>query len=109
MHYKFWSKLSKPDGKCYLEISVKVIFITRFHRAFCSFLFTAIIFICLGIKKYIVSLIIKISSDPVSLEREKMYLNKLNMILVQVKRLSSVNRDRESYYNCDSSNSYKFG
>lgn len=37
-----------------------------------------------GIKKYIVALIIKTSSDPVLLEREKMYLNKLNMILVQV-------------------------
>ncbi|KAL0267451.1 UNVERIFIED_CONTAM: hypothetical protein PYX00_009718 [Menopon gallinae] len=39
---------------------------------------------CDGIKKYIVALIIKISSDPELLEREKMYLNKLNMILVQV-------------------------
>lgn len=38
----------------------------------------------LGIKKYIVALIIKTSSDPETLEREKMYLNKLNMILVQV-------------------------
>lgn len=41
-----------------------------------------------GIKKYIVGLIIKISSDAVSLEREKMYLTKLNMILVQVSALS---------------------
>lgn len=39
---------------------------------------------CEGIKKYIVGLIIKTSSDAESLEREKMYLNKLNMILVQV-------------------------
>ncbi|KAK6636151.1 Exportin-1 [Polyplax serrata] len=39
---------------------------------------------CDGIKKYIVALIIKISSDPESLERDKMYLNKLNMILVQI-------------------------
>ncbi|XP_075225600.1 exportin-1 emb [Lycorma delicatula] len=39
---------------------------------------------CEGIKKYIVGLIIKTSSDPETLEREKMYLNKLNMILVQV-------------------------
>lgn len=41
-----------------------------------------------GIKKYIVSLIIKISSDAITLEREKMYLNKLNMILVQVRTSS---------------------
>ncbi|KAL1121954.1 hypothetical protein AAG570_003362 [Ranatra chinensis] len=39
---------------------------------------------CEGIKKYIVGLIIKTSSDPEIMEREKMYLNKLNMILVQV-------------------------
>ena len=38
----------------------------------------------LGIKKYIVALIIKTSSDPQTLEREKVYLNKMNMILVQV-------------------------
>lgn len=39
---------------------------------------------CEGIKKYIVGLIIKTSSDPETMEREKIYLNKLNMILVQV-------------------------
>lgn len=39
---------------------------------------------CEGIKKYIVALIIKTSSDPESLETNKTYLNKLNMILVQV-------------------------
>ncbi|XP_014218596.1 exportin-1 [Copidosoma floridanum] len=39
---------------------------------------------CEGIKKYIVGLIIKTSSDPESLEASKVYLNKLNMILVQV-------------------------
>lgn len=40
-----------------------------------------------GIKKYIVELIIKTSSDPETMESKKMYLNKLNMILVQVKSL----------------------
>ncbi|XP_013415271.1 exportin-1 isoform X2 [Lingula anatina] len=39
---------------------------------------------CEGIKKYIVGLIIKTSSDPETLEREKVYLGKLNMILVQI-------------------------
>ncbi|CAL1266809.1 unnamed protein product [Larinioides sclopetarius] len=39
---------------------------------------------CDGIKNYIVSLIIKTSSDPKTLEQEKVYLNKLNMILVQI-------------------------
>lgn len=41
-----------------------------------------------GIKKYIVGLIIKTSSSSESLERERMYLNKLNMILVQVRVMS---------------------
>ncbi|CAH0555182.1 unnamed protein product [Brassicogethes aeneus] len=39
---------------------------------------------CEGIKKYIVSLIIKTSSNSETLEENKTYLNKLNMILVQV-------------------------
>jgi len=41
-------------------------------------------FFCAGIKKYIVGLIIRTSSDAALLEREKVYLGKLNMILVQV-------------------------
>ena len=44
-----------------------------------------------GIKKYIVGLIIKSSSEPETMEREKIYLNKLNMILVQVTEKSSIN------------------
>lgn len=41
----------------------------------------------LGIKKYIVGLIIKTSSEQQLLEKEKVYLGKLNMILVQVSQL----------------------
>jgi len=39
---------------------------------------------CEGIKKYIVGLIIKTSSEAELLEKEKVYLGKLNMILVQI-------------------------
>lgn len=39
---------------------------------------------CEGIKKYIVGLIIKNSSDNVSMENNKVYLKKLNMILIEV-------------------------
>nr|AYG77763.1 exportin [Dugesia japonica] len=39
---------------------------------------------CEGIKKYIVGLIIKTSSNMQMLENEKVYLGKLNMILVQI-------------------------
>lgn len=37
-----------------------------------------------GIKKYIIALIVKTSSNPELMEKEKVYLNKLNMILVQI-------------------------
>jgi exportin-1 len=39
---------------------------------------------CEGIKKYVVGLIIKTSSDPKTMEANKVYLNKLNIILVQI-------------------------
>lgn len=37
-----------------------------------------------GIKKYIVGLIIKLSGDPAQQMQEKVFLGKLNVILVQV-------------------------
>lgn len=39
---------------------------------------------CDGIKKYIVGLIIKVSSDAEVFEKEHLYINKLNMVLVQI-------------------------
>lgn len=39
---------------------------------------------CEGIKKYIVGLIIKTSSENETAEREKVYLSKLNMVLVLI-------------------------
>uniref|UniRef100_A0A1A9URN0 Exportin-1 n=1 Tax=Glossina austeni TaxID=7395 RepID=A0A1A9URN0_GLOAU len=39
---------------------------------------------CEGIKKYVVGLIIKTSSDAATMEANKVYLNKLNIILVQI-------------------------
>ena len=47
---------------------------------------------CEAIKKYIVGLIIKNSSDPATLDREKVYINKLNVILIQVCNYKSMNR-----------------
>lgn len=37
-----------------------------------------------GIKSFIIDLIIKTSSDPSTVEKEKFYLTKLNMVLVQI-------------------------
>lgn len=39
---------------------------------------------CENIKKFIVALIIKTSTNPINNEIDKVYLNKLNMILVQI-------------------------
>jgi hypothetical protein len=39
-----------------------------------------------GIRDYIVSLIIKIASDENAFLSQKVYLNKLNLVLVQVRR-----------------------
>ena len=38
-----------------------------------------------GIKKYIVGLVIKLSSDSSAAQEEKVFLSKLNVILVQVR------------------------
>jgi len=37
-----------------------------------------------GIKRYVVGLVVRTSSVPESLEREKVYLSKLNVVLVQI-------------------------
>lgn len=39
-----------------------------------------------GIKNYISNLIIKLSSEEATFRRERMFLNKLNLILVQVQK-----------------------
>lgn len=43
--------------------------------------------VILAIKQYIVSLIISHSQNPELMEREKVYVNKLNIILVQVRTI----------------------
>jgi len=39
----------------------------------------------LGIRNFVVSLTIKLASDEMTLRKEKTYINKLNLILVQVR------------------------
>jgi hypothetical protein len=43
---------------------------------------------CDGIRNYIVNLIIKLSSDETTLQKERLFLKKLNITLVQVRALS---------------------
>lgn len=69
--------------KIYACIKLELIYIINYATIVLILIWSVTFFI--GIKKYIVGLIIKTSSDPELMEREKVYLNKLNMILVQVK------------------------
>lgn len=39
---------------------------------------------CEGIKNYVVGLVIKMGSDEVSMQRDKVFLSKLNICFVQV-------------------------
>lgn len=41
----------------------------------------------IGIRNFIVGIIVKVSSDESSLRKEKSYVNKLNLALVQVRLL----------------------
>ncbi len=45
-----------------------------------------------GIKNFIIAFIIKTASEEVSLERNKILLGKLNMVLVQVSRFAVICR-----------------
>lgn len=77
-HCKSWRKRSKHDGKLYPRNSVKV----GVRQTSPSFVDLRV----LAIKQYIVSLVISHSQNPELMEREKVYLNKLDVILVQVRR-----------------------
>lgn len=48
---------------------------------------------CDGIRNYIVNLIIKLSSDEATLQKERLFLKKLNITLVQVRPAAQRSRD----------------
>lgn len=88
MPYKYWKMSSKHAGKYSQGISVMVGFYILCFSCLYEWLYEYSLFpLSTGIKKYIVGLIIKTSSDAETLDREKVYLNKLNMILVQVRNI----------------------
>lgn len=79
---KSWKMLSRHGGRCFPDRSVKV---SVSHLLLLSLPKAHVhIRMVTGIKKYIVGLIIKTSSDSESLEKDRVYLGKLNMILVQI-------------------------
>lgn len=41
-------------------------------------------FISVGIRNFIISATVKVTSDEALLRREKLYVNKLNLVLIQV-------------------------
>ena len=118
MRCRFWRQSSKHAGRFSLEISVKVSLITFSKQTGYLLLFAFSIKnydVFSGIKKYVVGLIIKTSSDPANMEvkwhcckmcrfidklcaarywrhcsvylqKEGVYISKLNMILVQVNK-----------------------
>lgn len=118
MRCRFWRQLSKHAGRFSLEISVKVSLITFSKPTGHLLLFAFSVKnydVFSGIKKYVVGLIIKTSSDPANMEvkwhcckmlhfinklcaarywrhcsvyvqKEGVYISKLNMILVQVNK-----------------------
>ena len=49
---------------------------------------------CIGIRNFIVGITVKVASDEVALRKEKAYLNKLNLALVQVWLSSIINNMR---------------
>ena len=90
MLFRFWRMLLRPAGRFFHGHSAKVSHdcVNRVIQSLNRFnIFSNVL---LGIKKYIVGLIIKTSSDSSSLSKEKVYLGKLNMILVQVTVLFTV-------------------
>lgn len=79
---KFWKRPSKHDGKRYRKNNAKVISLRRRSVRTTRIVASAI-------KQYIVSLVISHSQNPELMDREKVYLNKLDVILVQVTVASS--------------------
>lgn len=76
-----WKNLSKPDGILYNLIAETVFFFFFFYsngRTGCPKHYS------IAIRYFIVNIIVQVSSDEASLNKERTYINKLNMVLVQV-------------------------
>ena len=62
---------------------------------------------CDGIKNYIVNLVIKLSSDASTLQRERIFINKLNLILVQASLVFLKNNKNKNNKNKTNKNQKK--
>jgi hypothetical protein len=78
LHCRSWKSLFKPVGTPYSQI-VEMVFLRIFH----AFQTTKHIQNS-AIRYFIVNVIVKVSSDEATLTKEHTYINKLNMVLVQV-------------------------
>ena len=85
---RFWRSLSRRDGNPFQMDNGKV------HSFPCLSLMSPRLIIYTGIRNFIVGITVKVSSDEATLRREKTYVNKLNLALVQV---SGSSLDSASY------------
>jgi hypothetical protein len=71
---------SPPGGKHFQRrnVKVRVKFVYQFHYQ---------ILTNLGVRNFVIGITVKVASDEATLRREKTYINKLNLALVQVCQL----------------------
>ena len=77
---KFWRNSFRRDGNRYRTARGKVRSLRNLTRSVRIMLISHI-----GIRNFVVGITVKIASDETSLRREKTYINKLNLALVQVR------------------------
>lgn len=84
MACKSWRKQSGQNGKYSQSLRRRVTFNFTLINIFPKKNYICYFLKLLAIKKYVVGLIIKNSSDEASLTKEKVYVNKLNLILIEI-------------------------
>lgn len=70
------------------------------QRSFHFILISLRLYLYLGIRNFIVGITVKVASDEVALRKEKTYINKLNLALVQVRLLPGVRIVRAADHKC---------
>ena len=76
--YRYWKSSSLPGGKRYPKDSDKVRFNGGNYFVDHSLLY-------IGIRNFVVNVTIKVASDETTLRKEKTYINKLNLALIQAR------------------------
>ena len=77
LDFRSWRNWSKHDGRLYQRVNGRV-------TQLCHILSQVMLKFRLGVRNFIIGVIIKVSSDETSLRKERSYVNKLNLALIQV-------------------------